>query len=214
MQLLLLFVCIICSVSCHTIDLNDTNYVTLIGEIDDTSYEKFISDLISIESKLVYIYIDSPGGSMVFGIKMINAVNEMVNNNTQIECIAMNAMSAAFTFFQNCPVRYITKNSVLMQHQPTIRFNGSIANAEYILNVSKYYEKLYNEIDLEKINITSELYNEFIRNDWYISGQDALYFNAADAIVDVHRSDTQCTNADILCTPTCMTFNRLCNLRL
>ena len=53
------------------INLNESNFITIRNEINKESASKFIYDLNTIENKKnIYVYLDTPGGSVEDGNKM------------------------------------------------------------------------------------------------------------------------------------------------
>ena len=99
--LLSLFVCYAISVDIKykNIMLNETNTVSIIGEIDEHSTPLILHSLITMVNNHqdVYIYLDTKGGSVHHGSKIVSEVLKH-----KVKCIAQNAFSMGFVIFQAC----------------------------------------------------------------------------------------------------------------
>ena len=86
-----------------TIKFNTTNTLTLKGVINAENTNRFLHQFNLKENKnQLYLFIDSPGGSVEDGSKIIA---EIMKYN--ITCIAEKAYSMAFAILQSCTTRYI-----------------------------------------------------------------------------------------------------------
>ena len=97
------------------ITLNNTNNILIKGPIDQELTTEFIYEFSKISNKMknnTYIYLDTPGGSVEEGMKIVTLVKDY-----NLSCIAERAYSMGFIIFQACRERLILKHSSLMQHQ-------------------------------------------------------------------------------------------------
>jgi ATP-dependent protease ClpP protease subunit len=101
----------------RTITLDESNHMSIVGEIDDANVGHAIKQLANIKGDEIYIYIDSPGGSVSSGDKFVSYMDFLQGQEKTIICVAENAMSMAFHIFENCDKRYMTQSGLLMQHQ-------------------------------------------------------------------------------------------------
>ena len=129
-----------------TIVLTPTNHVSIKGPIDESTSAKFISKMNKIKSNHIYIYIDSPGGSVDAGQRIIQYMNYKKDMNKTLLCITQQASSMAFHIFQYCTHRYILQDSKMMQHQMSIReLSGNIESLNNYMKVSnRIYDTLIN----------------------------------------------------------------------
>jgi len=163
------------------ITLEPNNFIAIKDTINHESINKNIRDLQLIKNDVMYIYIDSNGGSIDAGEHLINQFNYYRSLNRSIQCIANKAYSMAFHIFQSCDIRYITQSSKLMQHQMSIVISRQ--NFENILN---YMEMLKNmsikleTITAKRLKLNFNDYHNKIINDWWLYGDDIIVNNAAD----------------------------------
>jgi ATP-dependent protease ClpP protease subunit len=181
--------------------LTKNNFVSIKNIIDEKTRIDFIKDTINInnEKKELYIIIDSAGGSVFEGEKIIEQIKFMKSNDIKIKCIAINAFSMAFHIFQYCSERIITETSKLMSHQLklTIKEIEIYKLKNYLEMIYSVNENLDNNIS-KRLNIDIKKYREKIYNDWWIYGTDIIKENLADKIsyvgCDKNLFDTTDTN--------------------
>jgi ATP-dependent Clp protease protease subunit len=179
--------------SSQTILLEKDKYIPLIGNIDEELTNEFIKKIsvISQNSKDLIVYINSPGGSVTSGEKIINQLEFYKKNDYKINCIALNAFSMAFYIFQSCDTRYITNISKLMSHKMILSMFGvQLQNLlNYLDMVKKIDDRLINMV-CNKINMSIEEYNSKQYNDWWIYGDDIITYRLADEIIYVNLDVT------------------------
>ena len=181
---MLFYVC-----NANTIILDNSNYIDIKGEINPKSSSDFIMEINRIHSNQIVIYIQSPGGYVESGKEIINEINIQLQNGKDISCIAERAYSMAFIIFQSCPVRYITNNTVLMQHPIYIsQLSGNLKTVENILKmIDKDNEDLL-EIQCNKIKIDKKEFEILVSNELWLMGNDNINMNTADEIISVSCS--------------------------
>ena len=65
----------------NTINLNENNMVNIRGPIDSDSTNKFFQDIMKLDKENeLNIFINSPGGSVMEGLRIVSYI-EMLNNN-------------------------------------------------------------------------------------------------------------------------------------
>ena len=172
-----------------TINLNENNLVSIRGPINSDSTNKFFQDVMKLDKESeINIFINSPGGSVMEGLKIVSYI-EMLNENVKVNCIADFAASMAFIITQSCKNRYALKSSLLMQHQMSLMNSGNL------FNLNNYMEMINDmNVDLDKsqamrINMTYEEFKEKITNDWWVYGFRAKELNVVDDIIDIKCSD-------------------------
>jgi len=161
--------------------LNETNLIILKGEINKKNTNQFLYELNLIHNKKnVYVYIDSPGGSVEEGNKIIREVQYY-----NLNCIAEKAYSMAFAIFQSCNYRYIIPFSKLMQHQISLGIQNEKGKIENYMNFINQIENELVLIQSSKININPDAFKLKTLNEWWIFGKEILNENCADEMIMV-----------------------------
>ncbi len=181
--------------------LTPDNHVSVKGRIDRYMASSFISKINQINSTNIYVYIDSPGGDVESGQKMIQYLNFKKDTNKTIMCIAWEAHSMAFNIFQSCSYRYVLPDSKMMQHQMSFKnLDGNIENLNNYVKISnKLYDKLIEDAS-KRIGISVDIYRAKIMNDWFLYGEEIVKNNVADAMISSVGCSKKLTAHDSITT--------------
>jgi len=181
----LFFLSYLPSLLTNTIKLNTTNFIMLKGPITPEKTNSFLYEFNLLSSKDVYLYIDSPGGHIEEGLRI---VNEVIQYN--LTCIAEKAYSMAFVIFQSCKKRYVLPFGKLMQHQISFGIKNEKAKVENYIQFIQQMEDTILTIQSSKINISNDELKSRTTNEWWIFGYNTIREKCADEIVNV-----QCTRS-------------------
>lgn len=179
-----------------SVRLRSDNHVTILGEINDTTSTQFSNDLYSIitdqnltrydEDALdLYVYIDSPGGYVESGLKMLSEIKKY-----NLSCVAVHAYSMAFTLFQACAVRLIADGTGrLMQHQMSYGVMGNHLQILSHIDLMKQMNSYLTKLQADRIGVTPDVFEQLVSNDWWLFSDVAVERNCADKAVQVWCSD-------------------------
>lgn len=177
--------------------LNENDIVMIKGVINKDSSNKFFSDLQDFNEDRLNIFISSPGGSVIEGMKIIDEIKTLQNSNVQVNCFGDFAASMAFVILQSCSNRYALESSILMQHQMSLGLEGPIENIKSYLKMIVDIENKLNRDQAIRIGLTEQQFDMKIFNDWWVSGVTAKEENVVDDLVDLkcssnlHTKNTQ-----------------------
>lgn len=164
----------------ETIQLEDKNLVALRGPIYKETSNKFFQDLKDFKGNSLNIFISSPGGSVMEGMKMIDYIETLKNDNVEVNCIADFAASMAFVILQSCSNRYTLNSGVLMQHQMSLGVDGPLENLNNYLAMIEDINLNLNHNQADRIGMTPDNFSQKVMNDWWISGFSAKKYNVVD----------------------------------
>ena len=110
------------------------NIVFLGGPIDDTVANLIIAQLLFLQSedpkKDIYLYINSPGGSVTAGLAIIDTMNH-IKNDVSTVCVGMAASMGAMILSSGTKGKRMTlPNSEIMIHQPHGGAEGQASDIE------------------------------------------------------------------------------------
>ena len=166
--------------------LLEDRIIMLSGEINDAVANTVVAELIYLESKDpnkdIYLYINSPGGSVSAGLAIYDTMN-YVKCDVSTICIGMAASMGAFLLSSGAKgKRYSLPNSEIMIHQPLGGAQGQASDikiqADHILKIK---EKL-NKILAENTQKPVEQVEKDTDRDNYLSAEDALAYGIIDKI--------------------------------
>lgn len=159
-------------------------------EIDDTciEYAKQImewniadKDIPVDQRKPISIYIHSGGGNMSSAWALIDA---MILSETPIRTIGIGCMySAASMIFLAGHKRYCMPHSTYMIHDGYSQSADSIAKMIDNIEFTKRGEAVVKDFYLSRTNITSELYDQKYRVNWYFDTEEMLKYHIADEVI-------------------------------
>jgi len=190
MKILLLFLALFLSPLAHAqskIELNESNHLVLRGEVNEISAAKLIHQISTSKSNEVLLFIDSPGGSVLAGLRIINIIE---NSGKKVTCIASHAASMAFAILQSCQKRYVLEDTIIMQHVMSYSLNGREPNNFQLANLLHKINVFMDKKQAKRIGLSYEEFRDKVRDDWWLFGDDAVKNNAADAVVKVNCTDS------------------------
>jgi ATP-dependent Clp protease, protease subunit len=171
------------------IKLRPNNHVSLIGEVNTVSVNNVIDRMNIISKSNIWFYINSPGGFVEDGDKLISYMDYRQNSGTNITCIVETAHSMAFHIVQRCHLRLVTPSAKMMQHQISFGIQGELTKINsYTQMINSISERLSREA-AERIGITLEEFTTKFQQDWWLYGQDIVKANVADGIALVGCED-------------------------
>lgn len=171
--------------SVETIILKPGNHLFLTSEVNEDSKEFFISGNTRLNTKNIYVYINSNGGDVLSGNDIIENIKYLNSTGYNITCVAQKAYSMAFHILQYCKKRYITSSSTLMQHQMSLGVNGNYENIKTYLEM---IEEINSELIIHsaiRMFMSPSYFKHKIMNDWWFYGKTAIDTHAADKIVTI-----------------------------
>lgn len=164
------------------IQLTEANSLTLRGVVDDESMGELIKQMQTRGGKDLYLYIYSPGGDIMAGQRLIEAMKSYPGH---ITCVADVAISMAFIVFQNCETRLTFPTGVLMQHEASYSIKGDAPhNLSYIAWLTRVLRRLDDQ-QAKRIGISYEDFKKHTAVDWWQDGNEAVANHVADGFTGV-----------------------------
>jgi len=159
--------------------------ILLSGEINDDISSVIVSQLLyldSINNNPIWIYINSPGGSITSGLAIYDTIN-YISSKVNTICIGMAMSMAAFLLASTSGKRYALPHSEIMIHQPYGGMQGVVSDidiqAKRLLKTKEQMNQLlsnHTKQPIEKIEADTE-------RDYYMSPKEALDYNIIDEIL-------------------------------
>ncbi|MBO5478766.1 MAG: ATP-dependent Clp protease proteolytic subunit [Clostridia bacterium] len=166
--------------------------IIFMGEdVNPTSASLVIAQLLFLESedpdKEIFLYINSPGGSITDGMAIVDTMNYIKCPVSTI-CVGMAAsMGAVLLACGEKGKRFALPNAEILIHQPLIGGNGISGQATEIKihadHMVKTREKL-NKILSERTGQSLETIEKDTERDNYMTAEEALKYGLIDGIMD------------------------------
>ena len=162
--------------------------IFLSGEIDDMTANLVVAQLIFLEAedpdKDIFMYINSPGGSVSAGMAIYDTMNYIKCDVSTI-CVGLAASMGAFLLSAGAKgKRKALPNSEIMIHQPLGGARGQATDIEIqaaqILKIKEKLNKILAENsgqDIEKVKADTE-------RDYYMSADEAKVYGLIDDVIE------------------------------
>lgn len=172
--------------------LTTDNTVSINSPISRASVDEAIEEIIDIlnsreSNESVYIVLNSPGGSIIDGIRFIDFVNTLENIHT----ICIYCASMAHAISQGVKgIRYATPKNLMMAHRARGGFSGQFESGEVEtrLKVFKALVKSLEKQNADRIGISLKEYKSKVVDEWWTFGEDSVKQNIIDEIVTIKCS--------------------------
>lgn len=162
--------------------------VMLSGPIDDNVANSVIAQLLFLEAqdpeKDIYLYINSPGGSVSAGLAIFDTMN-FINADVQTIVIGMAASMGAFLLAAGEKgKRFALPNAEVMIHQPLGGAQGQATEIEIAAKHILSTRERLNKILAERTGQTLKTIARDTERDNYMSAQQAVEYGLVDAVME------------------------------
>ena len=166
------------------ITLNEHNHIFLLGDVNKKNIDTTIQQLVNFPNKDIYFYINSNGGIVEEGEKLVTQMQYYQNMGKKFICVTEKAYSMAFYIFQNCNTRYITPSAKMMHHQIQVyNLKGDLKKvSRYLSQIEKISIKI-NTFLAVRLGLEINVFLNKIDNEWWEAGESILQFKMADHMV-------------------------------
>lgn len=166
--------------------LLEDRIIFLSDEINDTTANVVIAQLIYLEGKNpdkdIYLYINSPGGSVTAGIAIYDTMNYIKCDVATI-CVGMAASMGAFLLSSGTKgKRYALPNSEIMIHQPLGGAQGQASDIEIQAKHIKIIKEKLNNILSENTGKSLSQIEKDTDRDNFMSAEQAKEYGLIDEI--------------------------------
>lgn len=168
--------------------LLEDRIIFLTGEINDAVANMIVAQLIYLEGKNpdkdIFLYINSPGGSVSAGLAIFDTIN-FIKCDVSTCCIGLAASMGAFLLASGTKgKRFALPNSEIMIHQPLGGAQGQASDIEIqAKHIQKIKEKI-NRILSERTGQPLEKVEKDTDRDFYMSAEQAMEYGLIDKIFE------------------------------
>ena len=161
--------------------------IMLSGEVTDESDNLIVAQLLFLESedpdKDIFLYINSPGGSVTAGMAIYDTMNYIKADVSTI-CVGMAASMGAFLLSSGAKgKRYALPNAEVMIHQPLGGFQGQATDIGIHANRMLKIKERLNKILSENTNQPLEKLSADVERDYFLDGEEAVEYGIVDKVI-------------------------------
>jgi ATP-dependent Clp protease protease subunit len=161
--------------------------IFLTGQVEDNMANLIVAQLLFLESenpeKDIFIYINSPGGSVTAGMAIYDTMN-FIKPNISTVCLGQAASMGAFLLSGGTKgKRFCLPNARVMIHQPLGGFQGQASDfeihAKEILSIKDKLNRLMAEHTGQPLEVVA---NDTDRDN-FMSAQQAVDYGLVDGVL-------------------------------
>src|SRR5665213_897857 len=148
----------------ETIVLTESNLLVLNSEVNGESVGALIVKAKDLDNKLsgrfgsnnkpLYLYLDTPGGSVQSGLELIEALKGL---GRPVHTVTAFSASMGFQIVENLNNRYILQSGILMSHRAAGQFEGSFGGTSpsQLEQRIHLYTQITKELDEQTVSRTN-----------------------------------------------------------
>ena len=160
--------------------------IMLGSQIDDNVANSIVSQLLFLQAqdaeKDIYLYINSPGGSVTAGFAIYDTIQH-IKPDVQTICIGMAASMGSFLLAAGAKGKRFALNAEVMIHQPLGGAQGQATEIEIAANhILKTRAKL-NQILAERTGQSIEKIEKDTDRDNFLSAEEAKEYGLVDQVM-------------------------------
>ena len=160
--------------------------VFLSGEITDEVANLIVSELLylnSLGNDDIYLYINSPGGSVTAGMAIYDTMN-FIKADVVTICVGMCASMGAFLLSSGCKGKRMSlKNGEVMIHQPLGGVKGQASEIQIHADRIIKMKKKLNSILASNTSKDMKVIERDTERDNYMDAKEALEYGLIDKII-------------------------------
>ena len=166
--------------------LND-RIIVLSDEVNDATASVVIAQLLYLEGqdaeKDIYLYINSPGGSVSAGLAIYDTM-QYIKCDVSTICMGMAASMGAFLLSSGAKgKRFALPNAEIMIHQPLGQARGQASDIIIHADHIKFTRERLNKILAENTNQPLEIIERDTERDNFMTAEAAAEYGLVDKVI-------------------------------
>jgi ATP-dependent Clp protease, protease subunit len=165
--------------------------IMLSDQVNDVTASLVVAQLLFLESedpdKDIYLYINSPGGSITSGMAIYDTM-QYIKPDVSTICIGMAASMGAFLLAAGAKgKRFALPNSEIMIHQPLGGFQGQATDIDIHAKRILRMKDTLNEILSERTGQTLDKIKHDVERDYFMSAEEAKEYGLIDKVIEKNQ---------------------------
>ena len=168
--------------------------IFLVGPIDDNLSSLICAQMLFLESedssKDIYMYINSPGGSVTAGLAIYDTM-QYVGCDVATFCFGQAYSAGSLLLVGGASgKRSALPNSRIMIHQPSGGMRGQVTDCEIQLAEMVVLKKIISKIYCDHTGKSDEDVHKALERDKFLSSEESKEFGIVDMVVKSYRDFT------------------------
>jgi ATP-dependent Clp protease protease subunit len=161
--------------------------IMLSDQVNDVTASLVVAQLLFLESedpdKDIYLYINSPGGSITSGMAIYDTM-QYIKPDVCTICIGMAASMGAFLLAAGAKgKRYALPNSEIMIHQPLGGFQGQATDIDIHAKRILRMKETLNGILSERTGQPIDKIKQDVERDYFMEAEEAKNYGLIDQVI-------------------------------
>ncbi|MCG5061745.1 MAG: ATP-dependent Clp protease proteolytic subunit [Limnoraphis sp. WC205] len=168
--------------------LNQERIIFLGQEVTDGLANRIVASMLYLDSddpnKPIYLYINSPGGSVTAGMAIYDTM-QYIKSDVVTICVGLAASMGAFLLASGTPgKRLALPHARIMIHQPMGGTRGQATDIEIEAREILRIRSLLNSILAERTNQSIEKIEKDTDRDYFLSAEEARNYGLVDQVIE------------------------------
>lgn len=161
--------------------------VFLGSDVNEASANAIVAQLLFLQAadpkKDIYLYINSPGGSVYDGLAIYDTM-QYITNDVQTVGIGLQASMGAFLLSSGTKgKRFLLPTSTVMIHQPSSGTRGKVTDQEIDLKESLRVKALLHQIMANNTGQKPSKIHDDMERDKWLTAEEAKAYGIVDDII-------------------------------
>jgi len=157
-------------------------------EVNDGIANSLVAQMLYLDSddnsKPIYLYINSPGGSVTAGLAIYDTI-KYVKSDVVTICVGLAASMGAFLLAAGTKGKRVAlPHSRIMIHQPLGGAQGQAVEIEIQAKEILFLKKTLNSLLAEHTGQPLEKINEDTERDYFLSPSEAVEYGLIDKVIE------------------------------
>lgn len=146
-------------------------------------YNKDDAGLAPEDRKPIRIYLDTPGGDVSAGLRVIDIIQ---SSKTPVYIINLGiCYSMGFMIYIAGHKRFASRNATFLMHDGSVSASGSASKTRDLMEFNDRVDGRLRDLVLSLTSISAELYDAKVRTEWYMFADEAKQLGIVDSILCV-----------------------------
>lgn len=180
-------------ISESVLTLKDRNTVIFRSEVSYESVAKLQQEIFAKAKEMkagetLYLVLDTPGGDINAGNGLVDSLRAL---HVNVKTITNFSASMGFYIAQRLGERLVTPHGMFMAHRARVGGVGGQIPGEFITATGRLLDLVYGmeRENAARMGISHEAYTKLVKDEYWVSGVDAVKQGVADKVVNIRCAD-------------------------
>lgn len=168
--------------------LMEQRIIFLNGEVEENNCNLIVASLLYLDSVShddIYLYINSPGGSCIDGLQVIDTMNLIKSDVSTVVTGMAASMGFAIASSGQKGKRFALPHAQLMAHRVSSGARGNVQDMEISMRHSKHIDKILAKLIAKNVGMDVNKYIRKVSRDVWLTAEEAIKFGNLGVIDEI-----------------------------